>query len=451
VNLLSYLREGTRDTNPLAFQEWVNYFTYNGLNYPLRQTLTGDSEPISGNFSGLVEGAYKSNGIVFACMVARMMVFSEARFQYQRMEKGRPGELFDGPGLRMLDRPWANGTTGDLLTRMISDADLAGNAFIVRRGSSLRRLRPDWVTLVLGSNESDDVVAGDIDAEVLGLIYRPGGPGSGRDPVALPRNEFAHFAPLPDPGAFYRGMSWLTPVIKEIMADGAATTHKLKFFENGATPNMIVKLDSTITKDAYEAWVDMFENKFSGSSNAYRTLYLGGGADVTVVGKDFQQLDFKVTQGAGETRIAAAARVPPVLLGISEGLSGSSLNQGNFQAARRSFADGTMRPLWRNVAGSLETITRTAHNSRLWFDDRDVAFLREDEKDAAEIQQVQAAAMKGLIDAGFEPASVVAATTSGDIAKLKHTGLYSAQLQPAGTTTTPASLPANEGGTDGND
>ena len=37
-----------------------------------------------------------------------------------------------------------------------------------------------------------------------------------------------------------------------------------------------------------------------------------------VVGRDFQQMDFKAVQGAGETRIAAAAGVPPIVVGVHE-------------------------------------------------------------------------------------------------------------------------------------
>jgi hypothetical protein len=36
-------------------------------------------------------------------------------------------------------------------------------------------------------------------------------------------------------------MSWLTPVLREIQADQSMTTYKRKFFENGATPNLVVK------------------------------------------------------------------------------------------------------------------------------------------------------------------------------------------------------------------
>jgi hypothetical protein len=174
--------------------------------------------------------------------------------------------------------------------------------------------------------------------------------------VPLLREQVAHFAPIPDPSASYRGMSWLTPIVREIMADGAATTHKLKFFENGATPNLVVTLGdpSTSTRRRSRSWVDVFEGDHEGVLNAYKTLYLANGASAEVVGANLRQLDFKNTQGAGETRIAAAAGVPPVIVGLSEGLQAATYS--NYGQARRRFADGTIRPLWRNFAGSLATI-----------------------------------------------------------------------------------------------
>ena len=38
-------------------------------------------------------------------------------------------------------------------------------------------------------------------------------------------NEIIHWAPLPDPEAEYRGMSWITPVIREVMGDTGMTLH----------------------------------------------------------------------------------------------------------------------------------------------------------------------------------------------------------------------------------
>ena len=295
----------------LSFQQWVDSFKFGGWSYPvsnLQQTLGGNKEVTPSGFDGYTANGYASNAVVFACMSTRLLHFSEARFQFRRLEGGRPGDLFGTAALAPLETPEPGKTTGDLLARAIQDVDLAGNFYAVRQsGGRIVRLRPDWVTMVLGSLNDPDVDAVDPEAVPLAIIYWPGGPGSGKVPRTFPTGTFAHFAPYPGPLSRYIGMSWMTPILREIMADSAATSHKLTYFENGATPNMVVSLDPAISKDNFEAWVEAFRKDHEGLANAYKTLYLGGGADVKVVGSDLKQLDFKLTQGAGETRIAAAA------------------------------------------------------------------------------------------------------------------------------------------------
>jgi phage portal protein BeeE len=425
-------------------------FSFNGNNYPFvpQQTLPGEKqEPPENTFEGYVRAGYQQNGVIFACMLVRLLLFSEARFQFRRIRSGRPGELWGNAELDILEHPWPGGTTGDLLTRMEQDASLAGNAYVTRRGDQLRRLRPDWVAIVTGTPAGGVEY---LDVDVVGYLYYPGGPTSREEPVMLLPETVAHYAPIPDPCARFRGMSWLTPIVLELMADSAATTHKLKFFENGATPNLALKYDASVSTDQFKEAVRMFEEKFGEANggaylNAYKTLHLKGGADPIPIGTNLQQLDFKVTQGGGETRIAAAAGVPPVIVGLSEGLQ--SATYSNYGQARRRFADGTMRPLWRNAAGSLSRLITVQSSSELWYDDRDIPFLQEDLRDAAEVQQMQMAAMKSGIDAGWEPDAVVDAVVAGDLGRLKgsHTGLNSVQLQPPGTVAKPEPEPAGNG------
>ena len=416
----------------LSLDEYIGQYLHpDVLPYRLNQTIQGTIEQIDSSFAGYVQGGLYRNAIVFAAMIARASIFSEARFQFQQMRNGHPGDLFGTQDLAILERPWPGATTGDLLARAMLDVDNSGNFFAVRRPNRIKRLRPDHVDIVLGSENDPEVVAGDIDAEVLGYVYYPGGRYSDRDPEFLTREQVCHFAPYPDPLASFRGMSWITPIVREVMADNAATTHKVKFFENGATPNMVVTVD--IDEEKFDRFVEAFERASVGPKNASKTLYLMSGTTVDVVGKDLKEMDFRGTQGAGEVRIANASGMHAVILGLSEGLAGSSLNQGNFSAARRLVADKTMRPLWRNFCGSMEMIVPPLTGSRLWIDTSDIPFLREDAKDAAEIQAQHSVSIRQLVDAGFTPESVVQAITSGDLKQLDHTGLFSVQLQPPGT------------------
>jgi phage portal protein BeeE len=394
-----------------------------------------DQEGIDGNFASLVDGALKANAVVAAVEAKRVDIFSEAWFIWQGFNAGKPGRLFSTPDLDLLEQPWPRATTGDLLARMLLCADFGGNAYVARtmeQPERLRVLRPDWVTIVMGDASGRPVEsAGQFDAEIIGFIYDPN--DGQTPPVGLTVGEVAHFAPKPDPTARFRGMSWLTPVIREVEGDQATTEHKLGFFRNGATPQLVVSFDASVSQEAFESFVAKMDREQTGWRNAYRTLYLGGGADVTVAGKDLAQLDFKATQGAGETRIAAAGGIHPVIVGLSEGMQGSSLNAGNFGAARRVTADSTLRPLWRNVCGSLQAIVPPPNSgARLWFDESQIAFLREDAADRAQVQQIKASTIRQYIESGFSADSAVAAASAEDETLLVHTGLVSVQLQEPG-------------------
>jgi phage portal protein BeeE len=228
-------------------------------------------------------------------------------------------------------------------------------------------------------------------------------------------------------------MSWLTPILPEVRADKAATVHKAKFFENGATPQMVVTLSADVSPEKFTEYVTAFKAAHAGANNAYKTLFLAGGADARAMGATPQQLDLKPLQGLSETRIAMAAGVHPTVLGMSEGLQGSSLNQGNFNAAQRLAASSTLRAWWRNACHSWQTLVTPPSGAELWYDDRDIAFLRADGTDLASIRQQNAAVLSSLIMAGWKPDAIVEYLASNDVNRIKgqHTGLTSVQLLPA--------------------
>jgi hypothetical protein len=394
--------------------------------------LTGAKESIGNDFNEYVRKAFKGHGPVFTTILVRMMVFSEIRFQWQRLIEGRPGELFGTPALSLLETPWPNGTTGELLSRMEQDSSLAGNFYGARVDGDgparIRRLRPNTVTIVTGSPSDDPY---DYRAKPVGYIYDPRRlAGSTRaEPTLFTPDRVVHYSPLPDPDAQWRGMSWLTPIIEEVRGDKAATSHKLKFFEHGTISGLAVTYSPEISTDDFQEYVRLFQEEHEGPDNAYRTLHFGGGADPKPISANMQQLDFKALQGVSETRIAAASGLGAVMAQFSEGLAGSSLNTGNFTAARKRAETILFRPLWRIAAASLAPIVQPAPDgARLWYDPRDVAFLRDDAKEEAAIRRTNASTIETLIRSGATFDSAVSAVTSGDFVQLEDTGLRSVQL-----------------------
>lgn len=420
----------------LSTRDWVDMVLQAQELGALRTTMPSlDEESVSGNLNAIVKG----NSPVWALTLARLQVFSQARFQWTRFERGERSDLFGTSELRVLERPWAGGTTADLLARMELDVTGAGNSYIRRLRRTrfgedrLVRLRPDWVTIIMGSREDAEHPSEAADVELLGFLYTPAFDRSDQRAIILNPDEVAHYAPYPDPDAVFAGMSWVTPALRDVFADNASTIHKDRFFRNASTPNLAIRFDPSVTQEQVKAFKAIMESEHRGAWNAFKTLYLGGGADPVVIGKDMKEMDFSGVQGKAESRLAADAGVPPSWVGFSEGLQGSALNAGNFTAARRRYGDGTMQHLWSNSATSLEVLLDRPEGASLWFATRGIPFLRMDATDEAQTQSLEAQTITALVREGFTAQSVTDAVQNQDWSRLVHTGTLSVQLQPPAT------------------
>jgi phage portal protein BeeE len=368
--------------------------------------------------------AYGGNAIVFGAILARISLFSEATFAFRNLADKSLSGSFETDGrrntvLRKLENPWPNGTTGELLARMIQDVDLAGNAYIWDAGEQLVRLRPDWVTIV--SELRSDPLGREYRV-VVGYYYEP--PVTIQATEGPPRffavDEVAHWSPNPDPCASFRGMSWMTPVLREISADQAMTDYKIKYLANAASPNLLIKYTQKLGPDSLDSLRDRMAARYGGVDNAFRTLVLDEGADATVIGNSFEQMAFSTVQAAGENRILVASGVPGIVVGSKEGLMAATYS--NYEQAMRRFADITMRPLWRSVCACLSQLVAVPAGSRLWFDTSDIAALRQGEKERADTMLVQAESIGNFVKFGFNPDSAVEAIDAGNLQLLKHDG-----------------------------
>jgi phage portal protein BeeE len=412
----------------------------NGYAEPFTTTYGRQGETPPRDFPQAVQAAY-ANPVTASCLIARQRVFSDARFQFRQLNNGRPGKLFGTPDLAMLEKPWTNGTTGELLGRMLQDTDLAGNFYMTQMDGQFLRMRPDWVTIVTASRDVFEPTSGEmgtLGVELVGYLYCE----PQKRAVFFAPGDVCHFSPIPDPMATFKGMSLLHAAMSDLLGDEGMSAHKRQFMDHAATPNMVIKFDPTVDPDAIEAFEEIFEDRFVGAMNAYKTMFLGGGADLTVVGKDFEQMDFKNVQGHGETRIAAALRVPAIIAGLSEGMDAATYS--NYGQARRHWADGELHPLWRMASAALEPLVTVPPGAQLWYDARDIPFLREDEGDSANILNTKAQAISALVKDGYTADSVVKAIDTGDLTLLQHSGLFSVQLQTPGSTAMPLEPPATE-------
>lgn len=434
--LLDHLRHRQRSFPALSMSDYLSWFSFNGNTYPVLQHQSMPGTPrvdIANDFEGYVSQVHMRSGVVAAAVTARALLLSELRFKWRAVQDGN---LFGNQMLEPLERPGVM-TRPELLATAEHHVSYAGNAYFnIDEFGRVRLLRPDWVTIILGSQMEPDNPGWGVDAEVIGYVYQPGGPAKQADPVVLSPAEVAHWKPEPDPANPWRGLSWVQSVLLEISTDMQASQHLSKFYEHAATPNLIFSFDKDLGAEQVKTYAEMIEKRHSGAANAYRNMVLGGGADVQVVGANLSQLDYKNTQGGHETRIASRARVPAVILGLREGMQGSSLNAGNYSSTRRMWADGWFSPTANNLCACLERIIPPPTGAELSHDPSAVMFLQEDRKDEADIKQANAVTMRQLVESGYAPDTVTEAVVTGDFTKLRHSGLYSVQLQEAGATPT---------------
>jgi len=215
-------------------------------------------------------------------------------------------------------------------------------------------------------------------------------------------------------------MSWLTPIVREIRADSALTDYKLKYLDNAATPNVLIKYKQKLLPDTIDALRERMHARYGGVDNAFKTLILDQGADATVVGNSLEQMNFTTVQAAGENRILIASGVPGIVVGSKEGLMAATYS--NYKQAMRRFSDITMWQLWQSACACLSSITDVPSGSRLWMRTSDIPALQEDEKERADTTLVKATAVAELSHFNYDPKSIILAVQSGDFSLLTHSG-----------------------------
>src|SRR5260221_70703 len=310
---------------------------------------SSDREQVLPELAAFSQQSYGPSSIWFAAILVRVALFSEARFKYQAKDDKH---LFGNEPLLKLEDPYVPHTrTGELLVRMEQAASLAGQCYIWDPPGEDRlvRLRPDWVTII------SEVVPVADDAwyrRKIGYWHEP--PKNVLDQgqgFFVPAEECVHWVPVPDPQADFRGMSWLTPAYREIMADSGMTQYKIRYLQNDASPNVIIRYAQKLHPGTVDSVRDRMTARYAGPENAGKTLVLDQGADLTIVGSNLQQMDFANVSAVGVERILADGNVPGVLVGL-EPLRGA----GRAQRSR-----DLRRPEWqtpRRPTGTSRTATR---------------------------------------------------------------------------------------------
>lgn len=377
-----------------------------------------DREPLLPQLAAFAQQALGSSSPVFSAHLVRLALFSEVTFTWQAKDDKH---LWGNTDLAKLEEPFGPGTTtGMLLARMEQDAFFAGQGYIwdAPGEDRLVRLRPDWTTIV---SEVVHVSGGGWYRRPVGYWFEPpkGLQDREGDGFLVPAGECVHFAPIPDPQANFRGMSPLTPAIRDIQGDDGMSRYKIRYLTNNATPNMVVKYAQKIQDATVDKVRERMAARYGGPDNAGKTLVLDQGADLVLAGNSLSQMDFSSVQSVGTERVLAATSVPGVLVGL-EPLRGAGRG---YQESMQKLANIWARPQWRTACGALSQIVNVPPGNRLWFDTSDIAALQDGEMERGQAALVRMQALLAAVQAGYTHESAIAAVDSMDLSQLKAGGV----------------------------
>jgi HK97 family phage portal protein len=296
---------------------------------------------------------------VYACVRARAQDVSRIKLRlYRRISEDEAEEVKDHNVLSLLRGVNEFMTQQELFEYTQSYKDLAGEAFwyLMRAGDrpnsdiiQIWVLRPDWVT-----------IATDPENHLSGYVYRI--PGVKDMPIS--REDIVHFKEF-NPVDAYRGLSVLSAAALTIDADNFAESFNRNFFENSATPSIVLESEETFSDDQIKRLRADWFAEYGGKDKAHKMAILHGGLKAHPFVLSQRDMEYLEGQKFSRDKILALFKTPKTVLGMTEDVTVS-----NAEATDYVFSKRTVKPLMEKIRNTLNEflLPKYKDGDKLFFD-----------------------------------------------------------------------------------
>jgi HK97 family phage portal protein len=312
---------------------------------------------ISRSFLALAKEGYANNSIVYACLRLLSQSVPEAPLLAYQMGAGEVKDPlpFAHPLAALIRAPNPLMTEYEMIELITLHLGIVGRSHwwkqrdAAGRVAALWPLRPDRVGPRYGGGVEDAAIARDARLSVLGgWTYIPPGAGEAQ---FIPLDDMLSFN-FPDPagetGGIVEGLGWVQVLAREIETDNEATTFVGALLKNNAMPGAVLQTKQpNLSKDAADRIKRIFGGQFGGVQRGM-TAVLDAETTYTAAGFNLQQLEFPDLRNIAESRIAAAAGVPAVLVGLKVGIDAGI--KATITEQRQYFSETTLANYWRRLA-----------------------------------------------------------------------------------------------------
>lgn len=303
------------------------------------------------DFNTYCEEGYKRNAVVYSAVREIARTAPSARLQvHKRLGQGQTEIQEDNPIQNLLDFPNPWQSHYDFLETLITYLNLDGNAYILRererdKTTAMWLPRPDMMSAVIDTKKSLFE-----EKALLGYAYTT---QSGEKLYFLPEDVIHIKYPNPnDPhGGMGRGHPPLMAAAADADNDNNQTSFIRQFFKNGAVPSGIIKSKNILDDAEVKRIQSRIGEQYAGETNWHKVMVLDADAEYQQTGLSLDKMVFPDLRAISETRICAAFKVPPVLIGVKAGLDAATYS--NYALARRALWEDNIIPTTTKLAEAL--------------------------------------------------------------------------------------------------
>lgn len=291
-------------------------------------------------FENYVTHGYRKNELIFACIEAHQLTAASVSYRVYDRRSGE--ELPDHPLRRLLERPNPFMSEYEFLWLVTGFLKLAGKAYFEKvydhhSGElvALWPMRPDFVEIMPD------------DKRFIGA-YRYTVPGVAQ--IDMPPEQVLAIRNM-DPLDPYRSFAPVQVAARVGDVDNHITDYIKLFFERGAMPSGILKIDKVLTDAEVAGLRRRWAERYGGFNRWFEPAVLDQQADYQRIELSFAEMQFEVLDDRDEARICAVLRVPPIIAGARIGLKFGTYS--NYEEARRMWWQDVLKPQYEMISNAL--------------------------------------------------------------------------------------------------
>jgi HK97 family phage portal protein len=270
-------------------------------------------------------------------------------------------EIHDHPALQLLNAPYPEaGITGhELIHIVLTYLELCGNSYVEKLYPEGKPKRPENIIRLWPKIDPRCIWVIPGEKELIsGFVYKSGG-----KTVVFSRDEMMQIAYFHPENPYY-GLAPTEVLRTALIADIRAIDWNRIFFENDATPGLVLSTDQHLTPQQAEAVREHWRDRYQGVQKSHRIAVLSNGLKIQTISPTHTDMDFLNLRGWNREEILAVYGVPPIVVGLYK-----DANRAAAATMRRLFYEQTVIPRLGKLEATLTAeLIPSGEPVKLFFD-----------------------------------------------------------------------------------